>query len=93
VDTYAPDTERLMKRLFDSLGEKDRRRYAAIEATKLRSIDFKYAFRHSSITSRKALCRLRSRTLIDCLFVFVAPSHSRQSNPRAHTHMAKYRVL
>jgi hypothetical protein len=35
MDTYAPDVERLMKRLFDSLGEKDRRRYAAIEATKL----------------------------------------------------------
>jgi hypothetical protein len=35
MDTYAPDVERLMKRLFDSLGERDRRRYAAIEATKL----------------------------------------------------------
>jgi hypothetical protein len=35
MDTYAPEVERLMKRLFSSLGEKDRRRYAAVEATKL----------------------------------------------------------
>ena len=32
---YAPGVERLMKRLFDSLKESDRRRYAAIEAAKL----------------------------------------------------------
>ena len=32
---YAAEVERLMKRLFDSLKESDRRRYAAIEATKL----------------------------------------------------------
>jgi hypothetical protein len=32
---YAPEIERMMKRLFDSLRENDRRRYAAIEATKL----------------------------------------------------------
>lgn len=31
----AAEVERLMKRLFDSLKESDRRRYAAIEATKL----------------------------------------------------------
>jgi hypothetical protein len=35
MDMYAPGIERLMKRLFDSLREHDRRRYAAIEATKL----------------------------------------------------------
>jgi hypothetical protein len=35
MDAYAPDIERQMKRLFESLAEKDRRRYAAIEATKL----------------------------------------------------------
>jgi hypothetical protein len=35
MDVYAPGIERMMKRLFDSLGESDRRRYAAIEATKL----------------------------------------------------------
>ena len=32
---YATDVERMMKRLFDSLKESDRRRYAAIEAAKL----------------------------------------------------------
>jgi hypothetical protein len=35
MDPYAPDIERKMKRLFDSLREHDRRRYAAIEAAKL----------------------------------------------------------
>jgi hypothetical protein len=35
MDAYAPEIERQMKRLFDSLAEKDRRRYVAIEATKL----------------------------------------------------------
>jgi hypothetical protein len=35
MDGYAPGIERVMKRLYDSLGEKDRRRYAAVEATKL----------------------------------------------------------
>jgi hypothetical protein len=35
MDAYAPEVERVMKRLFNSLGEKDRRRYAAVEATKL----------------------------------------------------------
>ena len=32
---YATEIERMMKRLFDSLKESDRRRYAAIEAAKL----------------------------------------------------------
>jgi hypothetical protein len=35
MDAYAPGIERMMKRLFNSLREQDRRRYAAIEATKL----------------------------------------------------------
>jgi hypothetical protein len=35
MDAFAPGIERMMKRLFDSLREHDRRRYAAIEATKL----------------------------------------------------------
>jgi hypothetical protein len=35
MDAYAPGIERMMQRLFDSLREHDRRRYAAIEATKL----------------------------------------------------------
>ena len=32
---YPPDIERKMKELYRSLNEKDRRRYAAIEAAKL----------------------------------------------------------
>ena len=32
---YGSEVERVMTRSFDSLGEKDRRRYAAVEATKL----------------------------------------------------------
>ena len=35
MDAYAPEIERQMKRLFDSLSERDQHRYAAIEATKL----------------------------------------------------------
>lgn len=35
MTTYSPEVERMMKRLFDSLKESDRRRYAAIEAVKL----------------------------------------------------------
>lgn len=35
VDKYSQDVERKMKQLFDWLSEKDRRRYAAIEAVKL----------------------------------------------------------
>lgn len=35
MTTYAPIIEEQMKRFYDSLSEKDRRRYAAIEATKL----------------------------------------------------------
>ncbi|QEH38619.1 hypothetical protein OJF2_72230 [Aquisphaera giovannonii] len=35
MDGYAAEVERLMRRLFGSLREDDRRRYAAIEVTKL----------------------------------------------------------
>jgi hypothetical protein len=35
VSPYPPDVERQMKELYGSLNEKDRRRYAAVEATKL----------------------------------------------------------
>jgi hypothetical protein len=35
METYALRIERMMKRLYDSLAEDDRRRYAAIESTKL----------------------------------------------------------
>ena len=42
MDAYALEIERKMKRLFDSLGEDDRRRYAAVEATKLRHGGIEY---------------------------------------------------
>jgi hypothetical protein len=35
MGTYAADVERMMRRLYNSLKESDRRRYAAIEAAKL----------------------------------------------------------
>ena len=35
MDSYASGVERKMKRFFDWLSEKDRRRYAAVEAAKL----------------------------------------------------------
>jgi hypothetical protein len=35
MTTYAPEIEQQMKLFFDSLSEKDRRRYAAVEANKL----------------------------------------------------------
>jgi hypothetical protein len=35
MEAYSVDVERKMKRLFDWLSEKDRRRYAAVEAAKL----------------------------------------------------------
>lgn len=35
MDAYPVDVETKMKRLFDWLSEKDRRRYAAVEAAKL----------------------------------------------------------
>ena len=35
MDGYAAEVQRMMKRLFASLKESDRRRYAAIEAAKL----------------------------------------------------------
>jgi hypothetical protein len=35
MESYANDVERHMKLLYESLSEKDRRRYAAVEAEKL----------------------------------------------------------
>ena len=35
MTTFAPHIELKMKHFYDSLSEKDRRRYAALEATKL----------------------------------------------------------
>lgn len=35
ITPYPPDVERQMKEFYDSLNEKDRRRYAGVEAAKL----------------------------------------------------------
>ena len=35
MDAYSPEIEHTMQRYYHSLSEKDRRRYAAIEAIKL----------------------------------------------------------
>jgi len=35
MQRYSTDIERAMRRFFDSLSEKDRRRYAGVEAAKL----------------------------------------------------------
>lgn len=35
VERYSPEVEQRMKTLYESLNEKDRRRYAAIEANEL----------------------------------------------------------
>jgi hypothetical protein len=35
VQRYSPETEQRMRTLYQSLNEKDRRRYAAVEADKL----------------------------------------------------------
>jgi phage terminase small subunit len=45
MDAYSPAVERMMKRLFRSLRENDRRRYAAIEAAKLGSGGIEYIAR------------------------------------------------
>ena len=35
MEAYGTSVERMMRRLFESLNERDRRRYAAVEAAKL----------------------------------------------------------
>ncbi len=40
--TYSPEIEHSMRMFYDSLSEKDRRRYAAIEAAKLRHGGIEY---------------------------------------------------
>jgi hypothetical protein len=45
MEGYALEVERKMKRFFDWLSEKDRRRYAAVEAAKLGHGGVKYVAR------------------------------------------------
>ena len=54
MDVYTPDIERMMKRLFDSLGENNQRRYAAVEATKLGHGGIEYTAKSSNATPRRS---------------------------------------
>ena len=52
MNVYVPEIDRKMKRLFGSLGEDDRRRYAAVEATKLGHGGIKYIAKSCSAIPR-----------------------------------------
>ena len=68
MDVYAAEVERLMKRLFDSLKENDRRRYAAIEAAKLGHGGIEYVasvLRCDPKTIRLGLLELESEDDLD----------------------------
>ena len=63
---YTPEIERMMKCLFDSLRENDRRRYAAIEATKLGHGGVEYIARVLGCdpkTIRQGQAELNKRTI------------------------------
>ena len=68
MDAYSLEVERMMRRLFDSLRENDRRRYAAIEAAKLGHGGMEYVARVLGCdpkTIRQGLMELvRRQTLI-----------------------------
>ena len=68
MGAYAPDIERLMKRLFDSLRENDQRRYAAVEATKLGHGGIEYiarVLRCDPKTIRRGLAELEAEDDLD----------------------------
>jgi hypothetical protein len=68
MDPYAPEIERKMKRLFDSLAEDDRRRYAAVEATKLGHGGIEYIaqlLRCDPKTIRRGLAELEEAADLD----------------------------
>ena len=61
MDGYAPDVEGKMQRFFGWLSEKDRRRYAAVEAAKLGHGGIEYIARVLGCdpkTIRQGLCEL-----------------------------------
>ena len=60
MDAYGTEVERVMKRLFDSLAEKDRRRYAAVEATKLATVELSTSPVSSAATPRQSAKGRRS---------------------------------
>jgi predicted ArsR family transcriptional regulator len=65
---YTADVERMMKRLFDSLNESGRRRYAAIEVAKLGHGGIEYVARILDCdpkTIRRGLEELEGRDDLD----------------------------
>jgi hypothetical protein len=68
MDAYSSTVERMMKRLYLSLRENDRRRYAAIEATKLGHGGIEYIARLlgcDSKTVRQGLAELEAEDELD----------------------------
>ena len=68
MDAYTPRVERLMRRLYDSLAEDDRRRYAAIESTKLGHGGVEYissVLRCDPKTIRRGLAELEETADLD----------------------------
>ena len=68
MEAYSSTVERMMKRLYRSLRENDRRRYAAIEATKLGHGGIEYIARLLSCDSktvRQGIAELEAEDELD----------------------------
>jgi len=68
MDAYPATTERMMKRLYRSLRENDRRRYAAVEAAKLGHGGIEYIARLlgcDSKTVRQGIAELEAEDELD----------------------------
>ena len=68
MEAYSSTVERMMKRLYRSLRENDRRRYAAIEATKLGHGGIEYIARLlgcDSKTVRQGIAELEAEDELD----------------------------
>ena len=68
MEAYTSTVERMMKRLYRSLRENDRRRYAAIEATKLGHGGIEYIARLlgcDSKTVRQGIAELEGEDELD----------------------------
>ena len=68
MEAYSSTVERMMKRLYRSLRENDRRRYAAIEATKLGHGGIEYIarlLRCDPKTVRKGIAELEAEDELD----------------------------
>ena len=68
MEAYSSTVERMMKRLYRSLRENDRRRYAAIEATKLGHGGVEYVARLlgcDSKTVRQGIAELEAEDELD----------------------------